>query len=52
MTKDRSWMYGSIESSEFIDGVLEFVVLRLNIKLGRGELVFIAHVSIVAMYQR
>ena len=24
MTKDCSWMYGSIESSEFIDGVLEF----------------------------
>ena len=24
MTKDRSWMYGSIESSKFVDGVLEF----------------------------
>ena len=24
MTKDRSWMYRNIESSEFIDGVLEF----------------------------
>ena len=52
MTKDRSWMYGSIESSEFIDGVLEFCSIAVEHQVRTGELVFIAHVSLVAMYQR
>ena len=36
MIKDRSWMYRSIKSSEFIDGVLEFcsIVVEHQVKTG------------------
>ena len=52
MIKDRFWMYGNIESSEFFDGVLEFSSIAVEHQVRTGELVFIAHVSSVAMYQR
>ena len=36
MTKDRSLIYGSIESSEFVDGVLEFcpIVVEHQVRTG------------------
>ena len=37
MTKDRSWMCGSIESSKFVDGVLEFcsiIVVERQVRMG------------------
>ena len=52
MTKDHSWMYESIESSEFIDGVLEFCSISVEHQVRMGELAIIAHMSRVAMYQR
>ena len=36
MTKDRSWMYDSIESSEFFDGVLEFCSISVEHQVRRG----------------
>ena len=52
MTKDRFGMYDSIESLEFVDGVLEFYSITVKHQVGQWELVFIANVSSVAMYQR
>ena len=52
MTKDRSCMYGSIESSEFVNEVLEFYSISVKHQVRTCELVFFAHMSSVAMYQR
>ena len=36
MEKDRSWMYGGIESSDFVNGVLEFVNVALEHQIRTG----------------
>ena len=40
MTKDRSWIYGSIESLEFIDGVLEFYSIAVEHQVKTGGVGF------------
>ena len=40
MTKDRCWMYGSIESSEFINGVLEFCSIAVEHQVRTGGVDF------------
>ena len=40
MTKARSWMYRSIESSEFIDGVLEFYSIAVEHQVRTGGVGF------------
>ena len=42
MTKDRYWIYGSIESLEFIDGVLKFCSIdgEHQIRTGRVDFYF------------
>jgi hypothetical protein len=40
MTKERSCMYGSIESSEFIDGVLEFCSIAVEHQVRTGGVGF------------
>ena len=52
MAKDPSWMYDNIESSEFVDRVLEFCSIAVENQVWKGELLFIAYVSSVAMFQR
>ena len=50
MSKDPSWMYGSIESTKFIDGILEVCSITVDHQVRMGELIFIANMSNVAMY--
>ena len=38
MTKDHSWMYASIESMEFIDGVLEYCSIAVDHQVRTGFL--------------
>lgn len=40
MAKDRSWMYGNIDSSKFVDGVLEFCESALKHQARTGALGF------------
>ena len=40
MTKDRSWIYGSIESLEFIDEVLEFCSIAVEHQVRTGGVGF------------
>ena len=40
MGKDRSWMYGNIESSEFVNGVLEFCDVAVEHQVRTGATKF------------
>jgi len=40
MTKDRSWMYVSIDSSEFINGILEFCGIAVEHQVRTGGVGF------------